>query len=69
MYQCVTDFQPANISALNEKYGNKFKLFDKRLPASSLPVNLDWRTSGAVTAVKDQVRRGEWCVCMCVYIV
>ena len=71
MHQCVMDFEPANVSALNEKYGNRFKLFDKHLPASSLPINLDWRTSGAVTAVKDQVGRGVSvcvyvCVCVCV---
>ena len=64
----MKDFEPANVSALNEKYGNRFKLFDKHLPASSLPVNLDWRTSGAVTHVKDQVGRWSVCVCVCVCV-
>lgn len=60
MYQSVQQYQPANFTALNEKYGNKFKLFEKRAPAYTLPAELDWRTSGAVTMVKDQV--GYMCV-------
>ena len=59
MYQSVQQYQPANFTALNEKYGNKFKLFEKRAPAYTLPAELDWRTSGAVTMVKDQV--GHMC--------
>lgn len=54
--QCVQDVKPQNITYLNAKYGNKFKEFTVGL--QNFPDTMDWRTSGAVGKVKDQLRCG-----------
>lgn len=51
---CVRQHQPQNTSHLSSKYGHRFKQY--RPVTSSLPEDMDWRTSGAVSSVKDQVR-------------
>ena len=52
--QCVQEHSPQNVTQLNAKYGNKFREFTAGF--QNFPDNMDWRTSGAVGKVKDQVQ-------------
>ena len=55
--QCIQEVQPEEPEGLNSRYGRKvFHAFNmSRDSVANLPETMDWRTSGAVTAVKDQV--------------
>ena len=44
---------PQNVTELNAKYGNKFREYIAGF--KDIPDSMDWRTSGAVGKVKDQV--------------
>lgn len=58
--QCIQEVQPEEPEGLNSRYGRKvFHAFNmSRDSVANLPETMDWRTSGAVTAVKDQLRCG-----------